>query len=196
MKKKRMKQTRIPVTLPESCRPFWTSHGFSFFVQAIQLGIGGVATCGVLRLLCSGTVDPAVFGLILAVFLLAPILCGAGWWIESVCKKRHEKPIAGLTDDCFYLQDGLGASVPLDQITEIQYRFGQLRKRGRYAALVLYPKAGKPVEAALPSLALILALRRALPSVKWRVPWGARLIVCLLIGLSVGGILSLVFLVR
>lgn len=195
MKKKRSQRNFVPVTLPDTATMYWTSRGFDFFLQSLQLCAGGIAMYGVLRLLCSEKLDPTVLRLILCIFLLPPILCGAGWMIEGTWKKRWDKPIAGLTDDCFYVQDGLGASLPLDWITEIRYRFGQLRKRGAYAALILYPKAGKPVEAVLPSIALVWALRKALPSVKWRVSWITRLMICLLIGISVGGITALVLLI-
>ena len=196
MKKKRSKQNSEPIVLPDTCEKFWTSRGFDFFIQAIQLGLGGIAVYGVMRLLCAGVCDPLVLDLTLLIFLLAPVLCVAGWTVETLLKKRYSKPHGGLTEDQFYLQDGIGVSVPLDRIGEIQYRFGQLRKGGKYACLVLHQKVGKPVEVVLPSLELIWALRKTLPSVKWTIPWVSRLVVCLLIGASVGGLVSLVFLMQ
>jgi hypothetical protein len=197
MKKSSSKRSRgriVPVVLSDNCIPYYTSHGFDFFLQSLQICLGGIAACGVLCLLCSDVLDPMILPLLLTILLIALALCSAGWWIEAMYQKRHSRPIVGLTEQEFYLQDGRGALVTLNQITEIHYRFGQLRKRGTCAALILYLKAGKPVEAVLPSLTLVLALRKALPSVKWRVSWIVRLIVCLLIGASVGGLLSLVFL--
>ena len=195
-KKKRSQRVIVPVVLPDNCSLYYTSHGFDFFLQSLRMCLGGIVACGVLHLFCSDTVDPVILPLIFAILLIAPALCGAGWWIEAMYQKRHGRPIVGLTEHEFYLQDGLGAYFPLNQITEIKYRFGQLRKRGRYAAILLCTKDGKPVEVVLPSLRLIMDLRKALPTVKWAVSWISHLILCLLIGLSVGGILSLILLMK
>lgn len=84
----------------------------------------------------------------------------------------------------------------LDEIVGIYYRFGQFRKRGKSAYLQVYLKSGKPMNIILPSPSLILALRKAVPSVRIKVEWVVRLVVCLLIGLSVGGLMSLMLLMQ
>ena len=48
----------------------------------------------------------------------------------------------------------------------------------------------------LPSPNLILAMRKAIPSVKITVGWVSRFVIWLLIGLAVGGLVSLVFLMQ
>ena len=194
MKKKRIKQRRIPVSIPENCRLFWTSHGFNFFVQALQLGIGGVTMCVPIALLCPD--DRDLIPLLLAVCALAPILCGLVCGIESMVKKRRGTPLVGIDGESIYLRDGMGMILRLDEIISIHYCFGQFRKFGKSAYLQLYPKQGKPMNIFLPSPSLILSVRNAVPSVKMTVDWVGRLIVCLLMGFAIGLLMSLLFLMQ
>ncbi len=194
MKKKRIKQTRLPVSIPENCQLFWTSHGFNFFVQALQLGIGGVAMCAPIALLCPA--DRDLIPLLLPVFALAPVLCCLICWIERMIQKRHDRPLVGIDGTSIYLSDGMGMVLRMDEIIAIHYCFGQFRKYGASAYLQLYPKKGKPMNIVLPSPSLILAVRKAIPSVKITVDWVGRLITCLLMGFAVGMLMSLLFLMQ
>ncbi len=194
MKKKRIKQAGIPVVIPQNCQMFWVSHGFNFFVQALQLGIGGVAMCAPIALLCPSERD--LIPLLLAVFALAPILCGLFCWIESLLRKWYDKPLVGIDSESIYLSDGMGMICRLNEITAIHYRFGHFRKCGKYAHLQVCLQTGKSMDIVLPSPSLILAMRKAIPSVKITVGWVSRFVIWLLIGLAVGGLVSLVFLMQ
>ena len=194
MKKKRIKKNEIPISIPQNCQMFWVSHGFNFFVQALQLGIGGVAMCAPIALLCPS--ERGLIPLLLAVFALAPILCGLFCWIEGLLRKRYDRPLVGINSESIYLQDGLGMICRLNEIIAIHYCFGQFRKRGKYARLQVCPQTGKPMDIVLPSPNLILAMRKAIPSVKITVGWVSRFVIWLLIGLAVGGLVSLVFLMQ
>lgn len=194
MKKKRIKQAGIPVVIPQNCQMFWVSHGFNFFVQALQLGIGGVAMCAPIALLCP--TERGLIPLLLAVFALAPILCGLFCWIESLLRKWYDKPLVGIDSESIYLSDGMGMICRLNEITAIHYCFGQFRKRGKYAHLQVCLQTGKSMDIVLPSPSLILAMRKAIPSVKITVGWVSRFVIWLLIGLAVGGLVSLVFLMQ
>jgi hypothetical protein len=194
MKKKRIKQAGIPVVIPQNCQMFWVSHGFNFFVQALQLGIGGVAMCAPIALLCPS--ERGLIPLLLAVFALAPILCGLFCWIESLLRKWYDKPLVGIDSESIYLSDGMGMICRLNEITAIHYRFGHFRKRGKYAHLQVCLQTGKSMDIVLPSPSLILAMRKAIPSVKITVGWVSRFVIWLLIGLAVGGLVSLVFLMQ
>ena len=194
MKKKRIKQAGIPVVIPQNCQMFWVSHGFNFFVQALQLGIGGVAMCTPIALLCPS--ERGLIPLLLAVFALAPILCGLFCWIESLLRKWYNKPLVGIDSESIYLSDGMGMICRLNEITAIHYRFGHFRKRGKYAHLQVCLQTGKSMDIVLPSPSLILAMRKAIPSVKITVGWVSRFVIWLLIGLAVGGLVSLVFLMQ
>jgi hypothetical protein len=194
MKKKRIKQAGIHVVIPQNCQMFWVSHGFNFFVQALQLGIGGVAMCAPIALLCPS--ERGLIPLLLAVFALAPILCGLFCWIESLLRKWYDKPLVGIDSESIYLSDGMGMICRLNEITAIHYRFGHFRKRGKYAHLQVCLQTGKSMDIVLPSPSLILAMRKAIPSVKITVGWVSRFVIWLLIGLAVGGLVSLVFLMQ
>ena len=194
MKKNRIKQAGIPVVIPQNCQMFWVSHGFNFFVQALQLGIGGVAMCAPIALLCPS--ERGLIPLLLAVFVLAPILCGLFCWIEGLLRKRYDRPLVGINSESIYLQDGLGMICRLNEIIAIHYCFGQFRKRGKYARLQVFLQTGKPMDIVLPSPNLILATRKALPSVKITVGWVSRLVIWLLIGLAAGGLISLLLLLK
>ena len=194
MKKNRIKQAGIPVVIPQNCQMFWVSHGFNFFVQALQLGIGGVAMCAPIALLCPS--ERGLIPLLLAVFALAPILCGLFCWIEGLLRKRYDRPLVGINSESIYLQDGLGMICRLNEIIAIHYCFGQFRKRGKYARLQVFLQTGKPMDIVLPSPNLILATRKALPSVKITVGWVSRLVIWLSIGLAAGGLISLLLLLK
>jgi hypothetical protein len=194
MKKKQIKQAGIPVVIPQNCQMFWVSHGFNFFVQALQLGIGGVAMCAPIALLCPS--ERGLIPLLLAVFALAPILCGLFCWIESLLRKWYDKPLVGIDSESIYLSDGMGMICRLNEIAAIHYRFGHFRKRGKYAHLQVCLQTGKSMDIVLPSPSLILAMRKAIPSVKITVGWVSRFVIWLLIGLAVGGLVSLVFLMQ
>ena len=194
MKKNRIKQAGIPVVIPQNCQMFWVSHGFNFFVQALQLGIGGVAMCAPIALLCPS--ERGLIPLLLAVFALAPILCGLFCWIEGLLRKRYDRPLVGINSESIYLQDGLGMICRLNEIIAIHYCFGQFRKRGKYARLQVFLQTGKPMDIVLPSPNLILATRKALPSVKITVGWVSRLVIWLSIGLAAGGLVSLLLLLK
>ncbi len=196
MKKKRLKKKTKPVPMPENCQRFWVSHGLNFLVQSLQMCIGGGAACIVVALLCSSVLDPKILLICMFILLLFPLIAICFAIAEAMIRKRHDKPIAGLDKLCLYLNEGTRPALPLDRITSMHYHFGQLRKRGKFPYICISQKSGVPIEFPLPSLGFVLALRRALPSLKLTVRWIFRLIVCLLLGFAIGGIMALLLLVK
>lgn len=150
--------------------------------------------CAPIALLCPS--ERGLIPLLLAVFALAPILCGLFCWIESLLRKWYDKPLVGIDSESIYLSDGMGMICRLNEITAIHYRFGHFRKRGKYAHLQVCLQTGKSMDIVLPSPSVILAMRKAIPSVKITVGWVSRFVIWLLIGLAVGGLVSLVFLMQ
>ena len=78
--------------------------------------------CAPIALLCPS--ERGLIPLLLAVFALAPILCGLFCWIESLLRKWYDKPLVGIDSESIYLSDGMGMICRLNEIIAIQYCFG------------------------------------------------------------------------
>ena len=150
--------------------------------------------CAPIALLCPQ--DRDLIPLLLAVCVLTPVLCCLICRIESMVQKRHGTPMVGIDGGSIYLRDGMGMILRKDEIFAIHYSFSQFRKFGKPSYLQLYPQKGAPMSIIHPSPSLILSVRKAIPSVKITVNWVSRLIVCILMGFSVGLLMSLLFLMQ